>query len=75
MTKLTIDQIDQTDQTDNQGGILFWLRGSGVTLEENFARNSVIFDIYLNHAAMPATTLKTRTFDWSRPNQSEASFK
>ena len=30
----------------DQGGILFFLRGSGVTLVENFARNSVIFDIY-----------------------------
>ena len=29
-----------------QGGILFFLRGSGVTIVENFARNSVIFDIY-----------------------------
>ena len=32
--------------TRAQGGILFFLRGSGVTLVENFARNSVIFDIY-----------------------------
>ena len=43
---LTCLNLDAEGWLGWQGGILFFLRGSGVTFVENFARNSVIFDIY-----------------------------